>query len=250
MNIIKKEVIKSTKGNLSAAIHYPRQETEKLAIICSGFLDTKDYPSLIELANRLAERGYTAVRFDPTGVWKSEGSIADYTTTQYLADVKSVLEHMLAGKKYTEILLGGHSRGGMVSILYTARDSRISKVFSIMSPVGLASGEEWNTAGMRYSKRDDPNGGDDVEFEIPISYLEDLNKYNVLKEVTKVKIPILLLAGELDAGITPVDVENLYEQANDPKIFEVIPNIGHDYRLHKEQVGVVNNYILRWLDAV
>ncbi len=39
---------------------------------------------------------------------------------------------MLTKDKYTGILLGGHSRGGMVSLLYTARDNRISKVLGIM----------------------------------------------------------------------------------------------------------------------
>ena len=36
--------------------------------------------------------GYTVVRLQPTGTWDSEGDILDYTTTQYLVDVKHVLE--------------------------------------------------------------------------------------------------------------------------------------------------------------
>ncbi len=78
MNITK-EFIKGTKGDLSVAIHNPETKTKKLAILCPGFLDSKDYAGLTELANRLTEHGYTSVRFDPTGVWESGGNITDYT---------------------------------------------------------------------------------------------------------------------------------------------------------------------------
>ena len=123
-----KTKIPSSKGRLSAVIHYSKSESEKLAILCSGYLDSKDYKHLVSLAEVLNNAGYTVVRFEPTGTWESEGNISDYTNTQYLEDIKNVLEYMLSQKKYTYVLLGGHSRGGQLSIIYAARDSRISFV--------------------------------------------------------------------------------------------------------------------------
>ena len=125
MEIVKTN-IPSSRGSLAAAIHYPEQKTGRLAILCPGYLDSKDYKHLVGLAEELDKQGYTVVRFDPTGTWESEGHIADYTTTQYLEDIKHVLEYMLKQEDYTYILVGGHSRGGQVSILYAARDPRIS----------------------------------------------------------------------------------------------------------------------------
>src|SRR3989344_8561901 len=125
-----KEVkIPNTKGqNIAAVVHHPETQTEKLAILCPGYLDTKDYDHLVTLADALAERGYTAVRFDPTGTWESEGEISDYLTSQYIKDVKSVLDYMLKEGNFIHVLVCGHSRGGMVSLLYAARDPRISAV--------------------------------------------------------------------------------------------------------------------------
>lgn len=245
--IITKEFVKSTKGNLAIAIHHPSKITEKLAILCPGFLNSKDYKGLTELANELARRGYTAVRFDPIGVWESDGNIADYTITQYLADIKAVIDHMLSLDNFTDILLGGHSRGGMVSILYAAKYSGISTVLGIMPSIGLASCEKWNDEGLRFSKRNNPRGGDDIKFIVPVSYVEDLNKYDVPEQITNLKIPVILFAGELDTVVKPEDVEKLYEQANEPKSFTVIPGVVHDYRLNNNEVKIVNKYILEGL---
>jgi len=145
--------------SLAAVIHRPAVKTEKLAILCPGYLDTKDYTHLTMLAEDLASQGYTAVRFDPTGTWESDGDISEYLTSQYLKDIESVLEHMLAEGGYSYILLGGHSRGGQVSILYAARDLRISEVLGIMpshAPVEGKRREDWESAGVSNSSRDIP----------------------------------------------------------------------------------------------
>lgn len=247
---IVKEQIESSKGKLAATVQYPDVETEKLAILCPGFLDSKDYAGLTELANRLAENGYTAVRFDPTGVWESDGNIEDYTVTQYLEDIKNVLEHMLAKNDFTHVLLVGHSRGGTAALLYAARDLQVSAVLGIMSPYKLASWEKWNEDGLRFSSRDMPGSDEKVEFTIPVSYLEDLEKYDVLEEVKKLKVPVMLLAGEMDKGVLPGDVKKIYDNVNEPKHFEVIPSVGHDYRVHESQVKLVNECVMRGLEKM
>ena len=53
--------IPSTKGSLAASVHYPEVETRKLAILCPGFLDSKDYKGMTGLSNVLSKRGYTVV---------------------------------------------------------------------------------------------------------------------------------------------------------------------------------------------
>ncbi len=55
--------IPSSKGKLSAVIHYPKNEFGKLAILCPGYLDSKDYKLLVGLAEVLNNIGYTVVRF-------------------------------------------------------------------------------------------------------------------------------------------------------------------------------------------
>lgn len=246
MKTVKKN-ISSTKGSISAIVHYTEHRTDKLAILCPGYLDSKDYQHLVSLATVLIEKGYIVVRFDPTGTWESEGDIADYTTTQYLEDIRSILEYMLSAQSFKHILLGGHSRGGMISILYAARDPRISVVLGIMPSSGPIEGEwreEWEKAGVDIDQREVPYTRGKKEFCVPFSHVLDRDQYDVVEEVKKVNIPILLLAGELDNLVEPEDVKEIFDNANEPKKFIIIPGIGHDYRYSDKETTVVNQEIL------
>lgn len=52
---------------IAVSIHGSVGRIEKLAVLCPGYLDSKDLPHLLVLADAFMDRGYTAVRFDPTG---------------------------------------------------------------------------------------------------------------------------------------------------------------------------------------
>ena len=252
MNIVKIK-ISSTKANLAVAIHYPKTKTDKLAILCPGYLDSKDYKHLVSLAEALSKQGYAVARFDPTGTWESKGDISDYTNSQYLEDIKSVLEYMLHQASYKRILLGGHSRGGQVSILYAARDLRISVVLGIMPSSGPITGkrrEEWERAGARIDQRNLPNDKDKkMEFHVPFQHVLDRDQYDVIGDVKKIKAPIILIAGELDKAVPVSDVKEIFDNANEPKKFLIIQNIGHDYRHNDKEIEIVNEKILELLKA-
>ena len=251
---MEKATLNNSAGQkIAAVIHRPKQRTEKLVILCPGNLDSKDYPHLIDLAEKLTERGYTAVRFDPTGTWDSGGDVSQYTVTQYLDDIRCVLEHMLAEHTYTDILLGGHSRGGQLSIFYAARDPRISTVLGIMPASLPADGkarENWEKSGIRISKRDLPFGKDgEKEFKLPFSHVLDRDKYNAITDAGKTKARMILVAGETDDAIPPSQVQNIFNHANEPKKFLVIKGIGHDYRHSLTEIDTVNKEILKALEV-
>lgn len=256
--VVKTKIL-SSKGKLSAVIHYPKNETGKLAILCSGYLDSKDYKHLTGLAEALNAQGYAVVRFDATGIWESEGDISEYTTTQYLEDIKHVLDFMLKESNYGHILLGGHSRGGQVAILYAARDPRISAVLSIMpsskrtataspfSKIGTHH-KDWKETGFRVEYRNLPDEETEKKmFRVPYSHAIDKDKYDVVEDVKKVTVPILFIAGELDDRCPPDIVKEIFDNANEPKSLAVLSGIGHDYRHNDSEVKFVNKEIMRLL---
>jgi pimeloyl-ACP methyl ester carboxylesterase len=241
--------ILNNKGQtLDAVIHRPKEKTLRLAVLCPGYLDSKDYDHLVTLADLLANQGYTAVRFDPTGTWKSEGDISEYLTSQYLEDIKSVIEFMLGQDGYTHILLGGHSRGAQVSIMYAAKDSRVSEVLSIMpSTPKTMVGErydQWKERGYEISKRVIPGTKEIREFGVSYAHVTDRQKFNIFDEVKKVHVPLVLIAGETDAIALPEDVKQIYDLANEPKKFILIEGIGHDYRNNPSEIDTVNKKVL------
>ncbi|MEM5778099.1 MAG: alpha/beta fold hydrolase [Candidatus Aenigmatarchaeota archaeon] len=248
---IEKIKIPSSKGKLAAVINYSEKKTGKLAILCSGYLDSKDYSHLKSLAEMLSKEGYTTVRFDSTGIWESEGDISDYTTTQYLEDIKNVLEYMLHQAKYKHILIGGHSRGGQVAILYAARDSRISLVLAIMPSSKLTTKmgqryKDWQKTGISTSYRDLPDNREKkIVFHVPYSHAVDKDRYDVVEDAKKVKVPIIFIAGEVDDQCPPELVGEIFDNANEPKKLVLIKGIEHDYRFNDNEIKLVNKNILK-----
>ncbi|NCN99236.1 hypothetical protein GW923_03590 [Candidatus Pacearchaeota archaeon] len=44
----------SPKGEIVETVHYSEEEVDRLAVLCPGFLDSKDYAHLVELAKVLS----------------------------------------------------------------------------------------------------------------------------------------------------------------------------------------------------
>ena len=250
----KKILITSGDHKISAVIDYPKRLSKKLAVLCPGFLDSKDYSHLAELAKALTENGYTVLRFDPTGTWGSGGDISQYTTTQYLMDVESTIQYMLKKRPFQHILIGGHSRGGQIALLYAARDPHISIVLAIMpsSNVGKEKGAkgiaDWESSGFRVSYRDLPaNRTEKRVFKVPVLHLKDLRDYNVIRDVKRINIPVILVAGESDVLCPPEAIGKIFDNANNPKRLITIPKIGHDYRHKDREIKIVNAHIMKIL---
>ena len=241
-----KVFIKNNLGkNISVIVHYPNESKQKLAILCPGFLDSKDYDHLIELAKTLSENGYTAVRFDPTGTWDSDGDLSEYSATQYLNDIESIKNHMLTKNEWKTILIVGHSMGGRMSLIYTSLHSDISGVVAIMSSPGIIE----RKSEIQINKRDIPgNISEKREYRIAPEFFVDQHRYHNPEEMKNIHVPVLLIAGEKDPLAPPEKVKPLFDLANKPKEFVVMKNMGHDYRHHKNEIDLVNEKILQFLN--
>lgn len=254
MKTEKVRILTKTDKHIAAVIHYPGNDSNRLAILCPGNLDSKDYDHLVKLAEALAKIGYTAIRFDPLGTWESDGTEANYLTSQYLDDVESVLRYMTEKKAFDHILLGGHSRGGMISILYAAKDPRISVVVPIMPPTPLTEEElkgekyiRWKKNGFNLSRRDIPGSSEMKEYKLPYAHLLDRIQFNVIGAVRKIHAPIIIVAGELDNICLPEDVREIFDNANEPKKYLLIKGVGHDYRHDLSEIDLVNREIMEAL---
>ena len=250
--------INTDKGYVSSAINLPSVAVKGVALLMPGYLDSKDYDGLAELGKDLAELGYVAIRFDATGTWDSSGRIQDYTTTQRLKDIDFVLYYVKENYSSLPIWFMGHSMGGMIALLYAARHNTIAGVVAIMAPYAFVrpnnkeekdEESQWAKDGFHISRRDLPdNPSEKREFKVPYSIVIDSYQYDVSKEVKNIKAPILLIAGEKDDVVVPADVELIYKEASQPKEIITIPNVGHDYRHHSDEIKIVNSAVINYLN--
>ena len=241
--------IESTKGKIALAINHPEIKTKKLAILCSGFLDSKDYAHLAGLAEDLCKEGYTVARFDATGIWESK-SVGEYLTTHYLEDLKNVIDFMEKQDNFTYLLLGGHSKGGFMALYHACQDPRVSALLVIMSAYPFIKEsnkpiiEKWEKLGKRISHRDIPNSNKTKEIIIPFSYVADRLQYDLLAKLPNLQTPLIMVAGAEDQVALPEDVKTLFDQAPENKKYLLIPGVGHDYRKYPEQIKLINDIII------
>lgn len=242
MNIIK------TKSFELAILSRGDKNSEKLAVLLPGRLDTKDYVNFVSHADYLANKGFFVIAFDPPGTWDSPGEINLYTTTNYIKAVNELIDYF--GNKPT--LLLGHSRGAAVAILASASASVIGFV-AVMANFGepTAPGKEALRQGFKISRRDLPPGNiktkEQREFRLPISYWEDGKRYDTVQVLKECKKPKLIIYGTRDDFTSTEDVKKIYETIPEPKMIKEADSV-HDYRLQPEVINEVEQQVGIFLD--
>ncbi len=243
--------IQTSKFQISAYVRGD-ESAEKVAIIMPGFLDTKDYAHVRSHVEFLGDRGYYAIGIDMPGTWGSSGAISDFTITNCLRVVDELL------KKFNKpAILVGHSNGGRIALHAAARNDHVSAVVAIMSPlqtlsvnVQSESVKKWRETGLRLSRRDLPNDAEKFqEFTVPLSFLEDSQRYNLVGELPKIAVPKLFVAGKQDVIILPKEVKQAYTLAAKPKRYRIVDST-HDYRRTSATVELVNEIIDQFLSVL
>lgn len=242
------DIIK-TKSFELATFSKGNKDSEKLAILIPGRLDTKDYANFVDHAEYLVNKGFFVVAFDPPGTWESPGDISLYTTTNYIRAINELIEYF--GNKPT--LLLGHSRGAAVAVLASMSNPAVIGIVSVMANYGAPTAPSRDAIGKGFqiSYRDLPPGtqktSEQKEFALPIAYWTDGEKYNTVQSLKECVKPKLLIYGTRDK-FTPVDtVKKLYEVIPEPKMIKEVDST-HDYRYYPEIIKEVNEEIGRFLN--
>lgn len=243
--------IKNSKNlDLSISICESVLKSEKLAIICPGYLDSMEYPHITSLQTDLANSGYTAVSFDPTGTWSSGGVIGDFNMSQYIEDIHSIKSYMKTKMTCSEILLVGHSMGAYSSLYYSSIYSDVSSVVAIMPPVSMSKKTEknnlWKQTGVRKSVRIHPVTEEEIIFNVPYSTFENSEEYILVDNISSIRIPKLFISGSKDI-ITPLQgVQELYSLSQEPKKYIELQEVDHNYYKKPEHVSKLNSEIISW----
>lgn len=226
------------------------EESNKLALVLPGRLDTKDYSDMQGHVDFLASRGYFALSFDPPGTWESSGKIEIYSMTNYNHAIQELIE--LINKP---TLLVGHSRGGSMTMVAGPQNPKVLGIIAIMSGYSFTPDNDnkhddntWKTKGYKLHKRDLPNNrNDNRSFNLPYAFVEDQESYDMSQDLAVYPKPKLFIYGEKDSVVNPAIMKELYELSSDPKELKSIPS-DHDYRFNKKLIEKANMIIGEFLD--
>ena len=207
-------------------------------------------PFFLQLSNALSNAGYAVLRYDKRGIAKSGGKGSLGTRGELLADVKAAfrfarVQHEIDPKR---VFLLGHSEGGELVPTVAVQERGIAGII-LMAPPSLPL---WQVSMRQVLAGVTPDKRAAMEKE-ELAALDAMRHSNEAKDawyrssmdvdpavdIARVRSPILILQGEGDAQVSPLDLPRLINAArvanrnvtvrtfsNDNHLFEAIVSSG------------------------
>lgn len=252
-----KTFIESRDGNKVSVAVEGSEKSGKLAFVMHGLGGSKEQPHIRAMAEAFLEDGYTVVTWDAVHTFgeSTGGNYEDATITNYYADLEDVVNWASAQPWYVEpFVLCGHSLGGISVALYAEKHPEKLKALAPISTV--VSGElsmetkgddleAWKQDGYRVTMSHDGKH----EKRLKWAHMEDRMKYNLLENVDKLTMPVLMIVGERDDPTPPKHQQILYEQLPGPKELHVIKGALHSFYERHEQVEL-KSLVKAWLGGL
>ncbi len=253
-----KQFIQNRKGEKIAVVVDEAKPRKSLAFVMHGLGGFKEQPYIEAWADVLRQHAFTAVRFDTTNTFgESEGRYEDATVSNYYEDLEDVIKWASQQVWYqAPFLLVGHSLGGICTALYAQQHLNQVKALAPISTVvsGRLSMEardatevaKWQRTGWLVRESQSKPG---VIKRLPWSHMEDRLKYNLLLNVQKLTMPVLLMVGENDDTTPPAHQQILYDALPGPKELHIVKGAPHSF-YEKGHLEETKQIFDRWLKKI
>ena len=213
-------------------------------ILVHGFGVTKEgYGMFDEIAKRLTKADFLIYRFDFSGCGESEGDYSETSLSKLKSDLARILEFVKSQPKVNKQRIGilAQSFGTATTVALEPEVDCLVMMGSITrlkeTFVKLFS-NGYNPEGI--STRVTPSG---KIIEVKPQFWEDLDNHNLLELIKKIHCPILFIHGSEDDKIPISNMEEYFENANEPKEKLVIEGADHVLRPHRE---IMHEAVIDW----
>jgi hypothetical protein len=240
----------SAGHRIAAILATPAGQTERVAVLCHGFLSGKNSTTNKALTRMLTERGIATFRFDFFGQGDSQGPFEALTNTLAVKQTLAALD-LVKQKGYRRIGLMGSSFGGLVAILTAAQRSDLA-CLALKCPVVDFAEElrlEFGESEMARWKATDtiPNimGGAD---RIPLRYAfyEDCLRQIAYEPARSITAPTIIVQGDKDEHVPLHQSSRLYDALRAKKRLEILPGADHQFT-KGDDFKRMANLIADWL---
>jgi len=211
----------------------PKAKTDRVALLCHGFLSNKNSTTNKTLTRALTEQGIATFRFDFFGQGDSEGPFEAITITTALGQVLAALD-LLSAKGYKRIGLVGSSFGGLVAILAASKRPALV-CLALKCPVtdfAEVLRLEFGEAGMEHWKIHheipDVTGGP-KPVRLRYALYENCLTVDGYEAAATIKIPTLIVQGEKDELVPLHQSSRLMEALQGKRQLEIIRGADHGF---------------------
>jgi esterase/lipase len=210
-------------------------------VIIPGFTGYPEEVTFKELEEELQSKGHSVTKI----AWPNiPNDLDNYSFTETSNSSREIIKDM----KSDELVLLGFSMGGIIAALLASEFSP-KRLGLVASPYQAGSEDdlagkykEWKETGYR-----EVSSSKFGELNIPFSFIEDAQKYNVLDYIQNIHCPILFIAGEKDEKVPVAVTKKIFDQVNKPKEWHQIPEMEHKYQYQPEILKKVNRIIINFI---
>jgi uncharacterized protein len=202
-----------------------RNTSRPAVLVVHGFKGFKDWGMFPHLAERLARAGFTAVTFnlsgsgvDDAGEFSLPDRFGHNTFSAELQDLQRVLDALLSGALGVPVpstlALVGHSRGGGIAVLQTARDSRIR---TLVTWAAISRVERWpedqRSAWRARGHSEIQNARTGQILPLYTDVLDDIEQnaetLDIEAAAARIRVPWLIIHGTEDESVGFTEAETL-----------------------------------------
>jgi putative redox protein len=242
--------IPNKKGQkLQAYLELPAdQKPHYFAIFAHCFTCTSNLSAVKNISRSLTAHGFGVLRFDFTGLGRSEGKFSESYFSANVEDLVAVNNYVIKHYKAPGLLVG-HSLGGAAVIVAASRLENIKAVATVGAPSTVNHVKHLFSHGIEAVKE---KGEVEVNiggrpFKIDNQFVADFDKID-LPEITKnLRKPLLIMHAPFDAVVGINNAHELYHNAHHPKSFISLDHADHLLSNSKDST-YVGNVIGTWAD--
>lgn len=215
---------------LAGSLELPTGLVRGAALFAHCFTCTRQSKAAVATARALAREGIACLRFDFTGLGGSGGEFGRAGFATDVADLIAAARY-LADRFGNRILLVGHSLGG-AAVLAAAGGlgfDRIAAVATIGAPSNVPHVLE-RIEGDLSAIRERGSGPVSIggrSFELSREFLERVENIDLVAEVGKLRVPLLLLHSPTDDLVGIENAGVLFQAARHPKSFVSLEGADH-----------------------
>lgn len=200
-----------------------------------------------KLAHELASKDIASIRYDKRGIAESVAAVESESSLvfyDYVQDAKDWIQLAKQDKRFTQVVVIGHSEGSLIGILAAEKADKFISVAGPGRGIGVVLKEQLSAQPKAVQDEAFPiidrlTKGEKVE---PISpammplfrpsvqpYMISWLKYDPQVELKKLKIPVLIIQGTTDIQVSVVDAKLLSAAKPDAKLL-LIDKMNHILR--------------------
>ncbi|GAB5539551.1 MAG: bifunctional alpha/beta hydrolase/OsmC family protein [Salibacteraceae bacterium] len=232
----------------------PNQHPTHYAMFAHCFTCSSNLNAVRNVSRSLANQGFGVVRFDFTGLGKSEGAFADSHFSGNVSDLICVAEHIKQHYSAPKLIVG-HSLGGAASIVAASKLDYIEAVATIAAPSSVQHTKKHFSHGIEELSE---KGAIEVNiggrpFKIDSEFVKDFDNTDLLKVVKELRKPILIMHAPFDKTVAIQSAQELYTSSMHPKSFISLDGADHllTEKRDSEYVGdVIGSWVKRYFPPV